>query len=115
MPLSETAEQRFLIRRTRTSRWEALRNVSAGLDAGGLPVADEPSSATVVVSRRGLGPAGSTANETAPASTLTTARTSLLGARPVALLPSQYRSEVPKSQNAARDFFPAPRSEDGII
>ena len=42
-------------------------------------------------------------------------RASPLGAPPVSLAPSRPRAGVPESENSARDFVPAPRSEDGIL
>ena len=115
MPASETAEQEFSSRLRGPEYGQPFENVFSGLDAGGLLDVIEPHSATAVISGRVHRPAGSAAHEAAPALTSATARTSLLGARPVSLAPSRSRTAVPESENAARDFFPAPRSEDGIL
>ena len=68
---------------------QPFENVFSWLDAGGLPVGMQPTSATAVISGRGLRPAGSRVHEAAPTLTSAAARTSPLGVRPVAFLPFQ--------------------------
>ena len=94
---------------------QPFENVFPALDAGGLPNAFDPPSATAVMFGQGRRPVGSTIHEAATALTSAAARVSPLGAQSVVLGPSRPCTAVPESEKSACDFFPAPRSEDGIL
>ena len=55
------------------------------------------------------------AHSTAPALAPRSVRASPLRAPPVPRTPPQRRAAVTESENSACDFFPAPRSDDGIL
>ena len=74
-----------------------------------------PPSAAVSTSGQRLRPAASTVLEPTPMLSSAAARDNPLRAPPVSRAPSQPRAAVTESENSARDFFPAPRSVDGIL